>query len=203
MITDGNQRRAIAFGKVDDNVSYLFGAGQTTYHFPPLTYGSLGATNAQTVAAPIGAASWRQAPTAQHSPVRAVRRAGVGIRWEPIDRMGGVIHSRVRESVGLDHVRPLGPLDIDRHHSSRRLCTTSKHRVGDDHNGSRIRPPVHSSAEYPRQGIRRSGKDAAPQGHHRCDPISMANPRILPRVLESPTSLFLDQVPASHAASQR
>jgi arabinofuranan 3-O-arabinosyltransferase len=56
VITDGNQRRATAFGKVDGNVSYLLGAGQTPYHFPPLTYGLLGATNAQTVAAPTGAA---------------------------------------------------------------------------------------------------------------------------------------------------
>ena len=56
VITDGNQRRATAFGKVDGNVSYLFAAGQTSYLFPPLAYGSLGAADAQTVAAPIGAA---------------------------------------------------------------------------------------------------------------------------------------------------
>ena len=43
VITDGNQRRAVAFGKVEDNVSYLLGAGQLLYRFPPLTYGSLGA----------------------------------------------------------------------------------------------------------------------------------------------------------------
>ena len=56
VITDGNQRRATAFGKVEDNVSYLLSARQPLYRFPPLTYGSLGATDAQTVAAPIGAA---------------------------------------------------------------------------------------------------------------------------------------------------
>jgi arabinofuranan 3-O-arabinosyltransferase len=56
VITDGNQRRATAFGQVEDNVSYLLGAGQVLYPVPPLTYGSLGATDAQTVAAPIGAA---------------------------------------------------------------------------------------------------------------------------------------------------
>ena len=56
VITDGNQRRATAFGKVEDNVSYLLSARSPIYRFPPLTYGSLGATDAQTVAAPIGAA---------------------------------------------------------------------------------------------------------------------------------------------------
>ena len=56
VITDGNQRRAVAFGKVEDNVSYLLGAGQVLYRFPPLAYGSLGATDAQTMAAPTGAA---------------------------------------------------------------------------------------------------------------------------------------------------
>lgn len=57
VITDGNQRRTVAFGKVEDNLSYLLGADDVPYKFPPLTYGTLGATNAQTVAAPIGAAS--------------------------------------------------------------------------------------------------------------------------------------------------
>ena len=56
VVTDGNQRRAVAFGKVDDNLSYLLGAGQVLYRFPPLTYGTFGAPDAQTVAAPIGVA---------------------------------------------------------------------------------------------------------------------------------------------------
>ena len=56
VITDGNQRRAVAFGKVEDNLSYLLGASQLLYRFPPLTYGTLGAPDAQTVASPIGAA---------------------------------------------------------------------------------------------------------------------------------------------------
>ena len=53
-ITDGNQRRAVSFGRVSDNVSYLLGSGQVLYRFPPLSYGSLGAADAQTVAAPAG-----------------------------------------------------------------------------------------------------------------------------------------------------
>jgi arabinofuranan 3-O-arabinosyltransferase len=57
VITDGNQRRAVSFGKIDDNLSYLLGPSQLPYRFPPLTYGSLGGSDAQTVAAPIGAAS--------------------------------------------------------------------------------------------------------------------------------------------------
>ena len=48
MITDGNQRRAVAFGQVEDNVSYLLGAGQVLYRFPPLAYGPLGATDVRT-----------------------------------------------------------------------------------------------------------------------------------------------------------
>ena len=59
-ITDGNQRRAVAFGRIDDDVSYLLGAGQRPYGLPtttPLSYGTQGATDAQTVAAPLGAAS--------------------------------------------------------------------------------------------------------------------------------------------------
>ena len=56
VITDGNQRRADSFGKVSDNVSFLLGAKQLLYRFPPLGYGSLGATDSQTVAAPTGAA---------------------------------------------------------------------------------------------------------------------------------------------------
>ena len=57
VITDGNQRRTVAFGKVEDNLSYLLGPSQMLYRFPPMTYGTLGATDAQTVAAPIGAAT--------------------------------------------------------------------------------------------------------------------------------------------------
>jgi arabinofuranan 3-O-arabinosyltransferase len=57
VITDGNQRREVSFGKIEDNVSYLLSPGQTLYRYPPLTYGSLGGNDAQTVAAPIGAAS--------------------------------------------------------------------------------------------------------------------------------------------------
>jgi arabinofuranan 3-O-arabinosyltransferase len=59
-ITDGNQRRAIAFGTIQDDVSYLLGAGQRPEGLnpsTPLVYGSLGPTDAQTVAAPIGVAS--------------------------------------------------------------------------------------------------------------------------------------------------
>jgi arabinofuranan 3-O-arabinosyltransferase len=56
VITDGNQRRAVAFGKVEDNLSYLLAASQLLYRSPALTYGTLGAGDAQTVAAPIGAA---------------------------------------------------------------------------------------------------------------------------------------------------
>ncbi len=57
VITDGNQRRAVAFGKVDNNLSYLLGPEQELYRYPPLTYGSPGPTDSQTVAAPIGAKS--------------------------------------------------------------------------------------------------------------------------------------------------
>jgi arabinofuranan 3-O-arabinosyltransferase len=57
VITDGNQRREVAFGKIDDNLSYLLGPNQLLYHYPPLTYGSSGEIDAQTVAAPLGAAS--------------------------------------------------------------------------------------------------------------------------------------------------
>jgi arabinofuranan 3-O-arabinosyltransferase len=57
VITDGNQRRATSFGRIDDNISYLLGPDQGSNGSTPLTYGSLGATDAETVAAPIGAAS--------------------------------------------------------------------------------------------------------------------------------------------------
>ena len=57
VITDGNQRQAVAFGKVDNNLSYLLGPDQELYRYPPLTYGSPGPTDSQTVAAPIGAKS--------------------------------------------------------------------------------------------------------------------------------------------------
>ena len=56
-ITDGNQRRAVSFGLIDDNLSYLLGPDQGPFSSIPLTYGSLGASDAQTVAAPIGALS--------------------------------------------------------------------------------------------------------------------------------------------------
>ena len=57
VITDGNQRRAVAFGKVDNNLSYLLGPAQEFTRYPPLTYGSPGPIDSQTVAAPIGAKS--------------------------------------------------------------------------------------------------------------------------------------------------
>ena len=57
VITDGNQRRAVAFGEVDNNLSYLLAPEQKLYRYPPLTYGSPGPTDSQTVAAPIGAKS--------------------------------------------------------------------------------------------------------------------------------------------------
>ena len=56
VITDGNQRRQVAFGEVEDNLSYLLGARQLLNPSQPLGYGTLGALDAQTVATPIGAA---------------------------------------------------------------------------------------------------------------------------------------------------
>jgi arabinofuranan 3-O-arabinosyltransferase len=58
VITDGNQRRADSFGRIQDNLSYLLGPNQGPHGstaLTPLTYGSLGRSDAQTVAAPIGA----------------------------------------------------------------------------------------------------------------------------------------------------
>ncbi len=127
VITDGNQRRATAFGKVDDNVSYLFSAGQTTYHFPPLTYGSLGATNAQTVAAPIGAAfvtaSSYGSNTLQLEPSQGPAAAFDGdpsTAW-----IASSIHGSVNQwaSITFDHSVPLSsivitPLDDSVHRPS-------------------------------------------------------------------------------------
>lgn len=58
VITDGNQRRQVAFGKVDDNLSYLYGPTEPSQSTPgvPLTYVPLGPPSSQTVAAPLGAA---------------------------------------------------------------------------------------------------------------------------------------------------
>jgi len=58
-ITDGNQRRAVSFGKVDENVSYLLSPRQ---HFGrtgslPLNYSSSDKSVDQTVASPIGGAT--------------------------------------------------------------------------------------------------------------------------------------------------
>ncbi len=59
VITDGNQRTADSFGKIDDDQSYLLGPRQRLYGLAvstPLTYGS-SASDSETVASPIGAAS--------------------------------------------------------------------------------------------------------------------------------------------------
>ena len=119
---------------------------------------------------------------------------------EPVDRLGGVIDPIIGKSVGFDHVRPRGPTDINRHHSTGRLCTTSDYRVGDHHNGSRIRPPVHSSAEYPCQSLRSSRERRCISRSPSMQPDPTANPRIHPRVPESPRSLFLES-PSSQLCS--
>ncbi len=59
VLSDGNQRRAVTFGLINNNLSYLLAPGQKptgTAAHTPLSYGSLGVPAAQTVAAPIGAA---------------------------------------------------------------------------------------------------------------------------------------------------
>jgi arabinofuranan 3-O-arabinosyltransferase len=60
VITDGNQRRAVSFGRVDNNLSYLLGGGDRLPGLAlgtPLTYGQASKANTQTVAAPLGAGS--------------------------------------------------------------------------------------------------------------------------------------------------
>ena len=57
-VTDGNQRHAVSFGKIDDNVSYLLGANQRlpgSDPTVPLNYVVPKVSDAQTVASPIGA----------------------------------------------------------------------------------------------------------------------------------------------------
>jgi arabinofuranan 3-O-arabinosyltransferase len=58
-ITDGNQRRGVFFGVIQDNLSYLLGPGQTDGRQPTqrLMRGILSRPDAQTVFAPSGAAS--------------------------------------------------------------------------------------------------------------------------------------------------
>ena len=59
-ITDGNQRRAISFGQIDNAYSYLLGPGQRPGGWSPgvpLDYQVVSGKNTQTVAAPIGASS--------------------------------------------------------------------------------------------------------------------------------------------------
>ena len=58
-ITDGNQRRGVFFGVVQDNLSYLLGPGQRDGRIPSqlLMRRSAGPTDSQTVFAPFGAAS--------------------------------------------------------------------------------------------------------------------------------------------------
>ncbi len=59
-ITDGNQRRAVLFGQIDNNQSYLLGADQRIRGRPtniPLDYAVTSGKNSETVASPIGAAS--------------------------------------------------------------------------------------------------------------------------------------------------
>lgn len=60
VITDGNQRRAVTFGSIANNTSYLLGATQHPSWLTsgiPLTYKVVTGSNAETVAAPIGAAT--------------------------------------------------------------------------------------------------------------------------------------------------
>ena len=57
-LTDGAQRRAVSFGKIDRNVSYLLSPGQRFGRSGlfPLTYSSIDQPADQSVASPIGAA---------------------------------------------------------------------------------------------------------------------------------------------------
>ena len=104
VITDGNQRRAVAFGKVEDNLSYLLGASQLLYRFPPLTYGTLGAADAQTVAAPIGAAQVA-ASSYGSSTLQLEPSEGPSSAFDGNPSTAWVASSIiVRESVGVDHV---------------------------------------------------------------------------------------------------
>lgn len=60
VITDGNQRRAVLFGRIDHNDSYLLGPAQHLAGAPvgtPLNYGVVTGSRSQTVALPDGARS--------------------------------------------------------------------------------------------------------------------------------------------------
>ena len=149
VITDGNQRREVAFGKVDNNLSYLLGASQLLYLVPPLTFGTLGAPMRKPWRHQSERRKWQQVPMDQAPSNQNRPKGGVSVRRQPGDRMGGIIDPRLSKSVGVDHIRPSGRTKHNRYHSTRRLCTTSEHRMGGHHNGSRIRPPVHSRAKYP------------------------------------------------------
>ena len=81
--TDGDQRRAMSFGQIDNNQSYLLGPGQVPAGSAPgvpLTY-SVG-DGARTVAAPIGAESMTASSSGSTSlyqeplqgPARGLRR---------------------------------------------------------------------------------------------------------------------------------
>jgi arabinofuranan 3-O-arabinosyltransferase len=59
-VTDGNQRRAVSFGQIDNSDSYLLGPGQRpggSSAAIPLNYQVVSGSDTQTVSAPIGASS--------------------------------------------------------------------------------------------------------------------------------------------------
>ncbi len=117
-ITDGSQRRAVSFGKVDRNVSYLLSPAQQFGRSTavPLTYSSVDKSADQTVASPIGGAevsSSSYGSTAlQDDPAEGPASAFDG------DPTTAWVASRANDSVGqwisirLQHAEPLHSITI-------------------------------------------------------------------------------------------
>ena len=108
-LTDGNQRRAVSFGQIDNSYSYLLGPGQKpdgSISGVPLNYQVVSGMGTQTVSSPIGASSVVGYLGGLVSALqRAQRRSRRSLRRRPHDGLGGHRGRQLGRSVFFHHLR--------------------------------------------------------------------------------------------------